>query len=73
MSELGTLDKLTKKESLMKHREIDKLEKTLGGIKKLNRLPDALFVIDVGVVVGVVVTAAVPVGVLVGVPVGVSV
>jgi len=48
MSELGTLDKLTKKEGLMKRREIAKLDKTLGGIKKLNRLPDALFVVDVG-------------------------
>ncbi len=48
MSEQGFLEKLTKKEALMKRRDIDKLEKTLGGIKKLNRLPDALFVIDVG-------------------------
>jgi small subunit ribosomal protein S2 len=48
MNEQGVLDKLTKKEALMKRREIDKLEKTLGGIKKLNRLPDALFVVDVG-------------------------
>jgi small subunit ribosomal protein S2 len=48
MVEAGTLEKFTKKESLMKSREIEKLEKTLGGIKKLSRLPDALFVIDVG-------------------------
>ncbi len=48
MAQSGVLDKLTKKEALMKAREIEKLEKTLGGIKKLNRLPDALFVIDVG-------------------------
>jgi elongation factor Ts len=48
MNEQGVLEKLTKKEALMRRREIDKLEKTLGGIKKLNRLPDALFVVDVG-------------------------
>jgi small subunit ribosomal protein S2 len=48
MREQSILEKLTKKEALMKTREIDKLEKTLGGIKKLNRLPDALFVVDVG-------------------------
>ncbi|NBW56320.1 elongation factor Ts [bacterium] len=48
MKEQGILEKLTKKEALMKSREIEKLEKTLGGIKKLSRLPDALFVVDVG-------------------------
>lgn len=48
MLEDGTIDKLTKKEALMKRREVEKLEKTLGGIKNLNRLPDALVVIDVG-------------------------
>ena len=48
MLEDGTIDKLTKKEALMKRREIDKLEKTLGGIKNLHRLPDAIVVIDVG-------------------------
>lgn len=48
MQDQGVFEKLTKKEALMKSREIDKLEKTLGGIKKLARLPDALFVVDVG-------------------------
>lgn len=43
----GTFDKLTKKERLMREREIDKLEKTIGGIKDMGGLPDALFVIDV--------------------------
>lgn len=42
----GTLDKLTKKERLLRMRELEKLEKSLGGIKKMGGLPDALFVID---------------------------
>lgn len=42
----GTLDKLTKKEALMLTREMEKLEKSLGGIKNMGGLPDALFVID---------------------------
>lgn len=42
----GTLDKLTKKEALMRTREMEKLEKSLGGIKNMGGLPDALFVID---------------------------
>lgn len=48
MEEKGILDKFTKKEALMKRREIASLERTFGGIKKMSRLPDALFVIDVG-------------------------
>ncbi|CAB1274898.1 30S ribosomal protein S2 [Candidatus Nitrosacidococcus tergens] len=44
----GSLDRLKKKEVLMRHRNRDKLERSLGGIKNMNRLPDALFVIDVG-------------------------
>ncbi|WP_108126875.1 30S ribosomal protein S2 [Saccharospirillum mangrovi] len=43
----GTFDQLTKKERLMREREIEKLEKTIGGIKDMGGLPDALFVIDV--------------------------
>lgn len=42
----GTFDKLTKKEALMRAREMDKLENSLGGIKDMGGLPDALFVID---------------------------
>ncbi|WP_165312095.1 30S ribosomal protein S2 [Vibrio ziniensis] len=42
----GTFDKLTKKEALMRTREMEKLEKSLGGIKEMGGLPDALFVID---------------------------
>lgn len=42
----GTFDKLTKKEALMCTREMEKLEKSLGGIKNMNGLPDAIFLID---------------------------
>ena len=44
----GGFDRLIKKEVLSLTRERDKLENTLGGIKDMNGLPDALFVIDVG-------------------------
>ena len=42
----GTFEKLTKKEALMRTREMDKLEKSLGGIKDMGGLPDVLFVVD---------------------------
>lgn len=45
-SQDGTFEKLTKKEALMRTRDMEKLEKSLGGIKNMNGLPDALFVID---------------------------
>ena len=48
MAQDGTLDKLPKKEGLMYQREIVKLDRSLGGIKDMNGLPDAIFVIDVG-------------------------
>ncbi|HET6631236.1 MAG TPA: 30S ribosomal protein S2 [Rhodanobacteraceae bacterium] len=44
----GSFDKLVKHEVLALRRERDKLEKSLGGIKNMNKLPDALFVIDIG-------------------------
>ncbi len=44
----GAFEGLTKKEALMLSREMAKLERALGGIKDMERLPDALFVIDVG-------------------------
>ena len=44
----GGFERLTKKEALNRTREMEKLEKTLGGIKDMNSLPDAIFVIDVG-------------------------
>ena len=46
-SQDGTFDKLTKKEALMRTREMEKLERSLGGIKDMGGLPDAIFVIDV--------------------------
>lgn len=48
MQENGTFDRLSKKEALDLSREIQKLNRTLGGIKDMGGLPDALFVIDVG-------------------------
>jgi small subunit ribosomal protein S2 len=44
----GSIDKVSKKEALMLRRELEKLERSLGGIKDLQGLPDAIFVIDVG-------------------------
>ena len=43
----GTLEMLTKKEALRKHRMMEKLQRSLGGIKDMGGLPDALFVVDV--------------------------
>ncbi len=43
----GTFDKLTKKEALMRTRTMEKLERSIGGIKDMGGLPDALFVVDV--------------------------
>jgi len=43
----GTFDKLTKKEALMRRRMMNKLELSIGGIKDMGGLPDAMFVIDV--------------------------
>jgi small subunit ribosomal protein S2 len=44
----GAFEKMNKKEALMLQRELAKLQKSLGGIKDMNALPDAIFVIDVG-------------------------
>jgi small subunit ribosomal protein S2 len=46
MEEKGILDKLTKKEATGLREERDKLERYLGGIKTMPRLPDAVFVVD---------------------------
>ena len=43
----GTFAKLTKKEALMRSRSKDKLDRSIGGIKDMGGLPDALFVVDV--------------------------
>src|SRR5512145_2124986 len=48
MQQDGTLERLAKKEALHYQREMEKLERSLGGIKEMNGLPDAMFVIDVG-------------------------
>ena len=54
----GTVDKMSKKEGLMFQREVAKLQKSIGGIKDMNGLPDALFVVDVGYHKGAVTEAA---------------
>jgi small subunit ribosomal protein S2 len=46
-SQDGTFAKLTKKEALMRTRDMEKLERSIGGIKDMAGLPDALFIIDV--------------------------
>ena len=46
MSEDGTFDVLPKKEVIELRKEWDKLEKNLGGIKEMNGIPDAIFVVD---------------------------
>ncbi|AIL32628.1 30S ribosomal protein S2 [Basilea psittacipulmonis] len=46
--ENGTADQLTKKEALLFKRNLEKLNKSFGGIKNMTRLPEAIFVIDVG-------------------------
>lgn len=44
----GRMEKLPKKEALQYQRELEKLEKSLGGIKNMEHVPQALFIIDVG-------------------------
>lgn len=44
----GGLDKMTKKEALDFTREVEKLNRSIGGIKDMTTLPDALFIVDVG-------------------------
>ena len=46
MQEDGTFDVLPKKEVIALKKELDKLQKNLGGIKEMKRLPDAIFVVD---------------------------
>ncbi len=48
MNEDGSMERLNKKEILVLKREQEKLERSLGGIKEMKGLPDAIFVIDVG-------------------------
>lgn len=44
----GSFERMTKKEALTSRRELEKLQKSMGGIKDMPGLPDAIFVIDVG-------------------------
>jgi small subunit ribosomal protein S2 len=44
----GSVEKMSKKEGLMFNRELEKLQKAIGGIKDMGGVPDAIFVIDVG-------------------------
>ena len=48
MAQDGTFERIAKKEALGLQRELQKLQRSLGGIKELGSPPDALFVIDVG-------------------------
>ena len=48
MGQDGTFEKMSKREALTLQREMDKLNRSLGGIKEMTALPDALFIIDVG-------------------------
>ena len=57
MFEDGSLEKITKKEALNLKRDYDKLERSIGGIKNMTALPDAIFVVDVGFESGAVVEA----------------
>jgi len=57
MFEDGSIEKITKKEALNLKREYDKLERSIGGIKNMTALPDAIFVVDVGFESGAVVEA----------------
>jgi small subunit ribosomal protein S2 len=48
MRDDGSMSKLIKKEALLRARELEKLDRGLGGIKNMTSLPDALFIVDVG-------------------------
>ncbi|MDR0715994.1 MAG: 30S ribosomal protein S2 [Azoarcus sp.] len=48
LGDSGSVERLSKREALMTRRELEKLQKSIGGIKDMGGLPDALFVIDVG-------------------------
>lgn len=46
MFEDGTVEQYTKKEAMLMQRELQKLEKNLGGIKDMKNIPDAIFIVD---------------------------
>jgi small subunit ribosomal protein S2 len=54
----GSIERISKKEALNLKREIEKLERSIGGIKDMGGLPDAIFIIDVGHESGAVTEAA---------------
>ncbi|MBC7573874.1 MAG: 30S ribosomal protein S2, partial [Herminiimonas sp.] len=54
----GSVEKLSKKEGLMFQREMIKLQKSIGGIKDMGGIPDAIFVVDVGYHKGAITEAA---------------
>ena len=62
MTQDGTFEKLSKKEALDIQRELEKLDRSLGGIKDMQGIPDAIFVIDVGYQKGAI-TEAVKLGI----------
>jgi len=57
MLDSAAMEKISKKEGLMMQRELEKLERSLGGIKNMSGLPSAIFVIDVGYQKGAIVEA----------------
>lgn len=48
MEQDGSMNRVSKKEALLMRREIEKLQRSIGGIKEMASLPDALFIVDVG-------------------------
>lgn len=46
MQTSGEFDAMIKKEALMKSRELDKLQRNLGGVRSMTKLPDAIFILD---------------------------
>ncbi len=56
--EEGGLERMSKKEALVFQRDVEKLQKSIGGIKDMTGVPDAIFVIDVGYHKGAVTEAA---------------
>jgi len=48
MEQDGSMNRVSKKEALLMRREMDKLQRSIGGIKDMAGLPDAIFIVDVG-------------------------
>ena len=57
VADSAAMEKVSKKEGLMMQRELEKLDRSLGGIKGMTGLPSAIFVIDVGYQKGAIVEA----------------